>query len=174
MSSYTKEYKATLGMASRIITSLVIIFFIGQIFFFAHKNSVEPRKEWAFAAAFMILLLLLPVITYLYRPKAYMLDGQNFYISRIAGSFRIPLSVITTVQQIPNSDLRFSIRTFGNGGLFGYTGYFRNSKLGKMRWFVSQRKNYVLIETNDGAKFVVSPDEPGQLLVDFQPLLSSR
>ncbi len=51
-------------------------------------------------------------------------------------------------------------RILGNGGLFGYTGYYRNSTFGNMRWFATQRKNYILIEKNNGQKIIITPDEP--------------
>jgi hypothetical protein len=166
-----REYQASLGNLSKIITALVIIFMIGFIVMLSYKNTVEPRKEFAFATAFGLFMLMIPVIAFFYRPKAYVITDDALLIKRIAGNYRIPLSVIKSVIAASREDMRITIRTFGNGGLFGFTGHYRNSRFGRMRWFVSQRQNYLVIETSEGTKFVISPDEPEVMEDDLQKSL---
>ncbi len=51
------------------------------------------------------------------------------------------------------------IRTFGNGGRFGFTGRFRNRTPGPYRAFATDGERTVVIELRDGA-VVVTPDRP--------------
>jgi hypothetical protein len=47
---------------------------------------------------------------------------------------------------------------FGSGGLFGYYGLFRTRALGRSTWYVTNRKNRIVLIA--GAKtFVLSPDD---------------
>lgn len=52
-----------------------------------------------------------------------------------------------------------SIMTFGNGGLFAFTGWFRNSLLGSYRAYATKVENAVVLDMNDGP-VVVTPDDP--------------
>ena len=61
---------------------------------------------------------------------------------------------------LTDEQLRWTIRSFGVGGLFGYFGYFYNRQLGSMLWYTSQRKNRILIRLKNGGKIVISPDDP--------------
>ncbi len=162
------EYNASLGNLSKIITVSTILFLTALITYLSYKNSIDPRKEYAFAVAFTLFIMMLPVITFFYRPKSYLITEDSLQICRIVGNYRIPYTVINKVLRASKDDMRFTIRTIGNGGLFGFTGNFRNSRFGRMRWFVTQRKNYVIIETNDNKKIVISPDEPEKLALDLQ------
>lgn len=51
------------------------------------------------------------------------------------------------------------IRTFGNGGLFGYYGKFHSSKLGSMTLYATQSKNRILIKTIHGSQIMITPDD---------------
>ncbi|MFN7139357.1 MAG: PH domain-containing protein, partial [Limisphaerales bacterium] len=52
-----------------------------------------------------------------------------------------------------------SIRLFGNGGLFAFTGLFRNKKLGNYRAFATDPKRAVVLRLKERV-IVVTPDDP--------------
>lgn len=81
-------------------------------------------------------------------------------VNRLILPFKINRKEIAKCSIVSKKEMSGTYRTFGNGGLFGYTGYFRNTKFGNMRWFATQRKNYVLIEKSNGKKIVITPDIP--------------
>ena len=60
------------------------------------------------------------------------------------------------IAPIGKDDLKSSLRTFGNGGLFGYAGYFRNKKLGKYRMYVTRLKDLSLLTDRNGKKTVIN------------------
>jgi hypothetical protein len=95
---------------------------------------------------------------YAFSPRSYAIFGGSVLIKRLIGDIRIPLSEIREVRAADAEDLRGCIRVFGNGGLFGYYGKFRTSKLGICDWYVTQRSKSVIIAA--GTKvFVISPDD---------------
>ena len=57
--------------------------------------------------------------------------------------------------------------TFAFLDSFGYTDNRRNQIIGDARWYCSQLKNYVIIET-EKKKFVISPDDPAALIADIK------
>jgi PH (Pleckstrin Homology) domain-containing protein len=162
-----REYTASLGNLSKIITSSVVVFLFGITIILFYNNSLEPQSEYTFGIALTFALTLLPAITFFYRPKSYLISNDSIQVQRLAGNYRIPLSVIDKVFPASVNDMKLTIRIFGNGGMFGFTGYFRNSHFGKMRWFVTQRKHFVVIETKAHKKIVISPDEPEKLISDL-------
>ena len=56
-------------------------------------------------------------------------------------------------------DARRSIRTFGNGGLYSFTGWFRNTALGAYRAFVTDPHRTVVLHFPTRT-VVVSPSAP--------------
>ena len=162
-----REYSASLGNLSKIISVLGTLFLVGLFIYMGYLNYSEPRKEFAFMTALGLFMILLPVITYFYMPRFYVITDEALLIKRRAGNFRIPLSTIDRVESATKEDMRLTMRTFGNGGMFGFTGYFRNSKFGRMRWFVTQRCNYIVVTTKDQKKYVISPDEPEMMVDDL-------
>jgi hypothetical protein len=139
------------------LTPVVMIFFsvaIVLISLFADVNSFK------FVLLFpSILILSIVYVCYLYQPIGYTLEADSLHINRRIGKYTISRNSIEKVFPLTTEELGFSWRIAGNGGVFGYTGWYSSGKMGKMRWFVSQRKNYVMIQTNDIKKYLLSPDD---------------
>ena len=53
-------------------------------------------------------------------------------------------------------DLKCGVRTFGNGGLMGYTGYFRSKELGSFQMLAVSKKQLALVTLNNGQKYVIN------------------
>jgi hypothetical protein len=82
-------------------------------------------------------------------------------VKRLIGNVRIPLDGIHDVRAAVPADFQGAIRTFGNGGLFGYYGRFSSPALGSSSWYVTKRSNAVVLRTGSKTT-VVSPDDvPG-------------
>jgi len=71
----------------------------------------------------------------------------------------IPLENVKDVFVATRESMKWTIRTFGNGGLFGYFGKFRNGNYGNMTWYATRSNNYVMIITASDKKIVLTPDE---------------
>lgn len=153
-------FPAALDTTSKVITYSLMAFavvFAGILF----STANEP---------FLLLLLpnaILPIIilfTWLYSPYAYSVMDYHLIVHRRIGEFRIALATVRDVNTLDKKAMGWAVRTMGNGGLFGYTGWYTSSPQGRMRWFVRQQKNFVMLITDDQKKFVLSPNEPEALV----------
>lgn len=84
-------------------------------------------------------------------------DGQVL-VHRPGWVTRLDLADLQMIEAVPGV-MRGSIMTFGNGGLFGYVGHFRNEALGAYRVYATKRENAVVLHLED-RPVVVTPDEP--------------
>ena len=102
-------------------------------------------------AAILIVPLVLSVRGYTVR------DGQ-LLVHRLGWVTRFDLADLRKVEVAPGV-MRGSLMTFGNGGLFGFVGHFRNNALGAYRAYATKKENAVVLRLN-GGPVVVTPDEP--------------
>jgi hypothetical protein len=112
----------------------------------------------------LLLLMAIFFVAYLYRPLHYNVEQGTLSINRPLNSLDIALSDIKKASLITQDDLGMAIRLFASGGMWGYYGFFYSFKMGKMWWYVTQRQNYVLIQTTDDTQYLLSPDQPEQLI----------
>ena len=104
------------------------------------------------------LSALVVALSYAYSPRGYVISEGSVFVRRLIGRVRIPLDDIFEIRTAKSEDLKGCIRLFGSGGLFGYYGLYRTSKLGKCNWYVTNRDIPVVLIT--GAKTVIlSPDD---------------
>ncbi|MGP8247964.1 MAG: PH domain-containing protein [Bryobacteraceae bacterium] len=98
------------------------------------------------------------VLAYAYSPRGYRVAERAITVRRLIGAVRIPLEDVRAVRIAEADDFRGCVRLWGSGGLFGYYGLFHTSKLGKSTWYLTSRRNRVVVIT--GAKTAVfSPHE---------------
>lgn len=157
-------YKTSLDKTAIIITGAMTVFFailiIGQYSFISNNGLPDPVYITSFC-------LLIYSLTYAFRPINYMVTHDELIITRPVFNVRIKKADIKTVELIGRKKLRFSIRIFGVGGMFGYYGWFTNFVLGKMTWYATRRNNTVLIRTVHNQKIILTPDEPDQFVAEF-------
>ena len=104
------------------------------------------------------LALIVTLISFAYSPRGYAVADRSIIVRRMAGQVRIPLDEVRELRRSTDDDLRGCIRLRGSGGLFGYYGLFRSSKLGEFTEYVTNRSNSVVLIT--GSKTVLfSPDD---------------
>jgi hypothetical protein len=116
----------------------------------------------------LILVGSLLVIAFLIRPNNYSVSSDKLLIHRMLDDVEIDRNNIKSVQEIDESQVKNSLRTFGVGGFFGSFGKFWNSKLGKMTWYVTRKNNFVLVETKDQKKIILTPDKPEEFVASFK------
>jgi len=155
------KYKASLDNLSLTITLIVTVVFI--IIFVsigkdAFKNA-DSKFPWIAIILSIVLPIALFVITWLYATKSYTITHDELVINRPGGDRKIELSEIDSVRTVEKDEIGTMIRTFGNGGLFGYYGKFYSSKLGSMTLYATQSRNRVLIKTIHGSQIMITPDD---------------
>jgi len=108
-----------------------------------------------FAGALAALIM---AAAYAWSPTGYSVADGSVVIRRIIGDVRIPIGGIRDVRVATADDFSGCIRIFGSGGLFGYFGLYRTSRLGRSTWYVTNRSHSVIIAGDSGTA-VLSPDD---------------
>lgn len=115
----------------------------------------------AVAAHIVIIGCISALIVFLgfaYSPRRYTVSAQAITVKRLIGNVRFPLQGVAEARRTTADDLRGIVRLWGSGGLFGYYGFFRTLRLGRCWWYVTNRRNMVVIVT-DRKTALFSPDD---------------
>ncbi len=121
-------------------------------------------------------------VSYAYSPRGYTISEGSIVVKRLLGDARVPLEGVLEARRADRDDFRGCIRLWGNGGLFGYYGLFRTSKLGRCTWYVTNRANAVVV-TTQAKTALFSPDDVDSFLAaipgvrtteEFDRVISSR
>jgi len=131
---------------------------VGHLFAAWGLSVIPSWVGWVMAA--MALATLAGNAVFMVR--GYVLTGVSLRIKRLGWESRIDLSELISVAADPDA-LRKSLRVWGNGGMFSFTGWFRNGKLGTYRAFVTDAKRAVVLRF-PGKTMVVTPEDPGRFV----------
>lgn len=143
------RYRAPWATSVKWITGGITVLFVWLV-------TLTP---WGGAAAWALMVGL-----FAFAPAGYSFEGPDLVIHRRGWApFRLSLTGLKSARVSPDA-MKSSLRTFGNGGVFGFTGWFYNSRLGRYRAWVTDPKRSVVLEF-DGRTIVVSPGRP-HLFVD--------
>ncbi|MCP4204666.1 MAG: hypothetical protein GY769_22380 [bacterium] len=130
--------------------------------FLTWRNVREPEGLGLALAALSILVIALAA---LFSIRAYRVDGPHLYVRRLLWETDVDLRELESVAIDPAA-MQGSIRLFGNGGLFSFSGIFRSKRLGRYRAFVTDHHRAVVLRLS-GRTVVVSPGEPQALVADI-------
>jgi hypothetical protein len=167
-----RHTSSTDTLAGVIIPILVSALAISTAAFGYKATQTAPSVSVGYLVfAAPLLLLTLLVAFYILKPLYISADADALTIHRMVGPVSFHYTTICSISILSNKDMSGEMRTFGNGGLFGYTGKYYNSRFGKMTWYCTQRKNYVLLILSDNKKIVITPDNPAELLVPVKRLM---
>lgn len=94
----------------------------------------------------------------LFTIRGYTITGNAILVHRLFWTTRLPRADLQSARFDPKA-MRRSIRTFGNGGFFSFTGFYRNKLLGAYRAFVTDPHRAVVLRYSKRT-VVVSPGAP--------------
>ena len=170
-----KKFPCTLDKRSILITCAVIALSIA-IFILCYHAYEQSEHDTGFLLMALIApaaLLIIVIGMYYLRPESITVNESTLAIDRKVKPVTIRLSDIKSIYALSAEAMHNTIRTLGDGGLFGYTGYYYNRKQGTMLLYCTQRTNYIVIETTADKKIVISPDTPNELLQYVQTIQPS-
>ena len=98
--------------------------------------------------------LIVMAIVILRTPHYFYIEKNRIVVKLFLGSK--VLEDIHSIHPIGNVFLKGCVRSLGNGGLMGYTGYFRTLKLGSFQMLAVSKKQLVLVTLNNGKKYVIN------------------
>ncbi len=105
-------------------------------------------------------------VTALFTVRGLTLTDDALVVRRLGWVTELPLAGIRSVEAIPRAMSR-SIRLFGIGGLFSFSGIYWSKRLGRYRAYVTDQNRTVVIRWRS-ATAVVSTADPDALIAALQ------
>lgn len=159
MKSYPAPWAKSLKITSALMVGLAVIVPI-----FLPALLTGPRWQSAMAS------WLLPLIVagcFPFQIRGYRITPEAILIRRLGWTTRLSRTGLDSAEVMPDA-MKGSIRLCGNGGLFSFTGWFRNGRLGTYRAYVSDPSRAVVLRFGTRA-IVVSPGSPEEFVRDLDP-----
>lgn len=160
-------YKTKLDLTARIMTGFLTVTALGLAIFHLYLLNQVNYDLALFGANLMIMTILLIVYSacYLHKPSNYRVENGQIVIERPMKNIKIDAGTIKYAYVLDNEAMRGTKKTSGVSGLFGYFGKYENSAQGKMTWYATRQSNYVMLETVNRGKIVLTPDDLGMVKV---------
>jgi hypothetical protein len=143
------KFSASLDRTTKIISACVIALPV-VIFVFVQTPAI------------LFLSILIGILGYAWSPLGYEVSGDAIIVKRLIGKVVLPQNGVREARACTADDLKGAMRIFGSGGLFGYYGTFRTSRLGTCTWYVTNRQHMVVVAGQ--GTWLFSPDEVGGFL----------
>ncbi len=143
-----KTYKAPWSTSLVVVSSLVTILCIAG----ALQLALHGRP---LAALLPVAIILTAAV---FTIRGYTITPDEVLVHRLFWSTHLPLASLQSAEVAPDI-MRGGIRMFGNGGLFSFSGWFRNRALGSYRSFVTDPHRTVVLRYS-ARPVVVSPSAP--------------
>ncbi len=161
-----RQPAAPTGRAIKVITAFVLAL-NAALYVGAFCQRVLHVPAIALLMPAMIVTVTIAVCYFLWTPVSYELSNGELRVAFRIGRKRYgPVARCTRVE----SPLGFTLRLFGNGGLFAGSGIFWNRRWGVFRAYVTTDKpvTLVLVET-EKTKILISPEDPRQFVEHAPP-----
>jgi hypothetical protein len=150
-----KNYKAPWSASLIVVSSLATVLCAGMaIDFILSGDSALP---WIASLPLAIL-----VGGALFTIRGYAVTADAILVRRLFWTTRLPLTGLQSAQFEPDA-MRGSIRTFGSGGLFSFSGSFRNKGLGAYRALATDLHRTVVLRF-PSRTVVISPAAPEEFI----------
>ena len=133
----------------------------------AHAHASPLLRQVVFAWPLLILLAAVLCVV-----RDYELRDGALHVRRLLWTTRVALGELREATTDPEAGAG-SIRLFGNGGLFSFSGWFRNAKLGRYRAFVTDWQRAVVLR-GAACTVVLSPADPAGFVRALQAPVSPR
>lgn len=139
------------------VFSVVLLAGIGITIWVADKS----KTSWF---AFLLIPGLL-LGTALFVIREYTIEPTELLIRRLFWTTHLSLAGLKSATFQPEA-MRGSLRLLGNGGMFSFTGWYRNRALGTYRAFVTDLKQTVVLRFEKKV-IVLSPENPERFVSEI-------
>ena len=160
------QFSAPWSRSLRVLTTaavavLLTVVLIGLL--------VGPRQLWVWRVAMGGVPLVVLLGSLLFMVRGYVLTESEIEVRRLGWTTVLPLAGLAAVSGEPQG-LQGSLRVFGNGGLFGISGWFWNRRFGRFRAYATDPDRAVLLRYRDGRKVLVTPHDVQHFIVRVRNL----
>jgi hypothetical protein len=159
MKHYDAPWSTSLIVMSIITTVLCLGIPVGAWFNLA---AMHPTGALGFAAMLPLVLLFGCA---LFTIRGYSLSSDSILVHRLLWSTVLPRTGLESAE-VDLEVMRGSLRTFGNGGAFFFTGFYCNKRLGSYRAYVTDPHRAVVLSYAK-RRVVLSPAMPEDFVDDL-------
>ncbi len=123
------------------------------------ESGGDPMHSWV-----ALLPLAIVIAAALFAIRGYSLERDSIIVQRPLWATRLPRTGLISATHDPAA-VRGGMRVFGNGGLFSFSGWFRNKQLGTYRAYITDHSRAVVLRYSNRI-VVVSPGDPERFVRD--------
>jgi len=157
------HYRATWSPLLRIISVAVLLLCAGVAIREWHAVASADFRSLDFWVGLLPLVLLIGAA--LCTVRGYSLTPDAILIHRLCWKTKLSRQGFESAEYQPGI-LRHSLRSFGNGGLFSFTGWYHNRTLGTFRAYATDIHRTVVLRLS-GKTIVLTPDEPERFVSEL-------
>ena len=154
----TFVFNAPWGSSLKWITGLSVLL-LGGIALTGFLRG--PRDDLLWILGMIALPLGILILSACFMVRSYVVTPETLLVQRLGWNTKLDLVSLRSVV-VDSQVMKGSIRTFGNGGLFSFSGYFRNKQLGTYRAFATDPSRAVVLWFTDHV-VVITPEDPQML-----------
>ena len=158
-----KTYRAPWSTSLIVFSLLVTVLCVGISAVAWWESDVKHAGSPSRWLALLPLFLLFATAPFTIR--GYTIAPDVILVHRLLWSTPLPRVGLESAQVEPDA-MRRSLRTFGNGGAFSFTGFYYNKRLGSYRAFVTDPRRAVVLRYSY-RRVVLSPGQPGDFVNDL-------
>ncbi|MGH8178782.1 MAG: PH domain-containing protein [Steroidobacter sp.] len=159
---FQAPWSKTLRVATVFSVAMLAIMFCAGLF-------TLPHAPW-FVSALLIgtpLVMLAGALPFMVR--GYVLTEDAILVRRLGWETRLPLAQLKSVSGDVEA-MRRSIRVFGNGGLFSFTGEFWSRRLGRYRALATDFDRAIVLRYPKRT-IVITPHDPQHFIMRARTLM---
>jgi hypothetical protein len=158
--------------ALKVSSALGTVLLVG-ISFAAHRAIPVPTGfTHYFGLGIVFVLPAILVLSLLFTVRGYVVSSTDLAIQRLLWATHVSFSGLQRVS-LEATICKGSVRIFGNAGLFGFTGLYQNSRLGRYRLFGTDLSHSVVLAFPDRS-VVVTPAAAHAFAEHLKGILESR
>lgn len=159
MKTYQAPWGKALNWTSSILTLLAVANVVGlPLLLVSVPKGVGILAQWALP---VIVLCCLPFMI-----SGYVIEEDAILIRRPFWTTRLDRAELISAEVFPKA-MNKSLRTYGNGGGFSFTGWYWSKTLGFFRAFVTDQNRTVVLRF-ENRTVVISPGEPEEFVAELQ------
>lgn len=159
------KFKISWSNQVKFLTGIVFLV-VGVVIYLLKDRIIAGDLLLVGVFSFVILILL---YFFLQSPKNLYLTESVIIVEKISGKFKINYNDIQSIRAFTLDCT--NIRLIGSGGFAGYIGLFRNKEIGKFHSYVGNEKQAFLIQLKNNANYVISCDNPDQVIKTINEFL---
>lgn len=164
----SNRYPSTIDRFTQLVTLAILVLILAVIISILATSDFAPLPTLISIAALAGVIAL-----YFASIKAVVVTDHELIVERKIGQRVYSLTEIEAVRPI-TTELLNTLRLFGNGGLFGYMGWFRNSNLGTYHANANRRDSQILLTFEDGKLLVLSANQSVELAQEIERRLDAQ